>query len=234
MRPFYRSVDLHVLDPGDLDRFLALGWYRMHQYLFTTSHLDYERPCRVHWLRLPVHDFVNTRVHRRIRSKNQTFRTEISPFSGISEQHEELYARYHASTDFDGPESIHWSLFGPEDDGRNIFRTQVISVYHGEQLVAGGYFDLGQEAAASILHFFDPAIRSSSPGKFLMLLTLDYLKSAGYHFYYPGYLVSGKPKMDYKLFPGKEITEYFDPELRLWLPFDERIRLPDTELDLFD
>ena len=231
MKPFYRAVEPDALDPGDLDKFLALGWYRMHQYLFTTSHLDYERPCRVHWLRLPVEAFTDRREHRRIRRKNASFRVYISPFQGIGEEHAELYARYRASTDFDGPETIHWSLFGPEDDGRNIFRTQVISVYDNDRLVAGGYFDLGLESAASILHFFDPGIRPASPGKFLMLLTLDYLKSTGYRFYYPGYLVSGKPKMDYKLFPGKAITEYYDPQLRLWLPFDERIRLADPAAD---
>jgi len=223
LKPFYRAVEPERLESADLDRLLALGWYRMHQYVFTTSHLDYERPYRVHWLRLPVDAFQDSRQTRKIRRRNASYSFTIEPFQGITAQHEELYARYRASIDFDGPDTIHWSLFGPEDDGRNIFNTRVISVYAEDRLVAGGYFDLGMQAGASILHFFDPESGSSSPGKFLMLITIDYLRSIGYRFYYPGYLVSGKPKMNYKLFPGKEITEYFDPELRMWLPFDERI-----------
>ena len=108
-------------------------------------------------------------------------------------------------------------------------------VYDGDQLIAAGYFDLGDTAAASILHFFDPQYARYSLGKYLILLTIEYLKDQGYEYYYPGYVVEGLPKMDYKLFLGKEEAEYFDPEAVAWLKFDDNIliRPPSADNQLF-
>jgi len=40
------------------------------------------------------------------------------------------------------------------------------------------------------------------------------MRSKGLQWYYPGYVVAGKPKMDYKLFLGREVVEYFSPEVQ--------------------
>ncbi len=56
-----------------------------------------------------------------------------------------------------------------------------------------------------------------------MLLTVDYLKSCGFEFYYPGYVIAGHPKMDYKLFMGKAAAQYFDPETETWMCFQNSI-----------
>jgi arginine-tRNA-protein transferase len=82
---------------------------------------------------------------------------------------------------------------------------------------------VGAKTAASILHFYDPTYGKYSLGKYLILLTLDYLKSQHYEFYYPGYVVEGLNKMNYKLFLGKEYAEYFDPETISWKPFQDSI-----------
>ena len=69
-----------------------------------------------------------------------------------------------------------------------------------------------------------------------MLLTLDFLKSKGYTFYYPGYLVSGISKMDYKLFIGKEATAYFEAVSQTWKNFNDDILKPEdlTQNDRFE
>jgi arginyl-tRNA--protein-N-Asp/Glu arginylyltransferase len=134
-----------------------------------------------------------------------------------------LYSRYRGSIEFNGALTIRQSLLDEEDSNRNIFKTNCISIYDGGRLIAGGYFDIGQVASASILHFFDPEYKRYSLGKYLILLTIDFLKSNGFEFYYPGYVIAGNPKMDYKLFLGKEAAYYFDPGTESWKIFEDAI-----------
>ncbi len=223
MTAFYDRVDPEELSGEQLDWLLSMGWYRMHQSMFTVSHLDYDIPRRVHWLRMSVPEIIEHRSHRRIRHRAESFTVRIEPFTVVAAEHENLYARYRAQINFDGADSVHWSMFGPESGENSIFQTHVISIRDGDRLIAGGYFDTGEISAASILHFFDPEYARYSLGKYLMLVTIDYLQEWGFQYYYPGYLVSGWEKMHYKLFLGREQTEYHDPESMEWLPFDESI-----------
>lgn len=220
---YYDTLSPDTLSGDQLDQLLALGWYRMHQSIFATSHVELGELFRVHWLRFPISSLGNSKSIGRIRKKNKSFRFEIEDFYGISPAHSELHQRYRASIDFNGANSIEESLFGGVYAGHNIFITKCISVFDGDKLIAGGYFDLGKGSAASILHFFDPEYKSCSLGKYLILGTIDYLQSKGYTWYYPGYVVEGLSKMNYKLFLGKDKAQYFDPEFILWKNFHEGI-----------
>jgi len=220
---YHNSLTPDSLSGSELDRYLALGWYRMHQAIFTTTHLIHDDCQRVHWLRFPIAEIVDREPHRRIRKRNTIFTVTIEDLVNIRMDHEELYERYRASIDFNGALSIHQSLFGDEDADINIFITKCISVYDGDLLIAGGYFDIGAHAGTSILHFFDPTYKRYSLGKYLVLLTLDFLKTEGFEFYYPGYVVAGNAKMDYKLFIGKKVAQYFDVETQAWRSFKESI-----------
>lgn len=195
----------------------------MNQTIFTTTHLIADDVYRVHWLRFPLLEIRDGASHRRIRKRARSFKVTIENFTSIRLDHEELYSQYRGSIEFNGPLSIQQCLCDDEDARRNLFGTQCISVFDEGKLIAGGYFDLGDRSAASILHFFDPAYKRYSPGRYLMLLTVDYLKTCGYEFYYPGYVIAGNPKMDYKLFLGKGAAQYFDPEIGTWMPFQDRI-----------
>ena len=226
---YYDRINPAALEGWQLDELLALGWYRMHQTLFTTSHVDLGELYRVHWLRYDLHTLVSHRSHRRIQKNFQGYRCSIERFKGIAPSHHELHQRYRASISFDGALSIAECLFGDGETSSTIFDTHCVSVYHDERLVAAGYFDTGATAAASILHFFDPDYQRLSPGKFLMLATVDYLRRHGYQWYYPGYVVQGLSKMDYKLFLGREQAEYFEPLQAQWLPFRESILQPEAD-----
>lgn len=208
---------------NELDQLLALGWYRMHQYLFTCSHIGIEEPHRVHWLRYDISEIRIHSSHQRIRKRNKNFRFTIENFTALREDHRQLHQRYRSSIDFDGALSIEDCLFGEEIITGNIFNTKCISVYDHDTLIAGGYFDVGDKASASILHFFDPQYRKYSLGKYLILITIDYLKLQGYEYYYPGYVVEDVAKMDYKLFLGKCEAQYFDPLTVRWKYFEEGI-----------
>lgn len=225
MTPYYDSILPKSITPAGLDHALALGWYRMHQGIFTCSHVNLGNLYRVHWLRYRLHDVQEKAAHRRIKKINQAFTFSIEDFnpSAIRPDHVELHKRYRTSIDFDGANSIIESLLGDDFDGNNIFNTKCISVFDQDKLIAGGYFDVGLQAGTSILHFFDPEYSRYSQGKYLILLTLDYLRAQGYTLYYPGYVVQGFSKMDYKLFLGKDAAQHFDPETTAWIYFKEEI-----------
>jgi leucyl-tRNA---protein transferase len=211
------------LTGAQLDQVLALGWYRMHQSIFATSHVELGAQYRVHWLRFPLSEIKRSASHNRILKRSNAFRFAIEDFNSVSSDHAELHKRYRASIDFDGAVSVQDSLFGEAPTDKNIFTTKCISVYDKDILIAGGYFDVGEISAASILHFFDPIYKRFSLGKFLILITIDYLKQHGFTFYYPGYVVEGLSKMNYKLFLGKEAAQYFDPETAIWKKFEDNI-----------
>lgn len=209
MQPYYHSFQPFSLTGRQLDQLLALGWYRMHQEVFTTSHVQLGDVYRVHWLRFAVEKLQLHTSHKRTHQRARNFNYSVEDFI-LSEEYKELHHRYRASINFEGAPSIQDCLFGKSEVSTSIFQTKTISIYDGKRLVAVGYFDLGEKSAASILHFFDPAYAWYSLGKYLILLTLAYLREHKFHFYYPGYIVEGNPKMDYKLFLGIEEAEYFD------------------------
>jgi arginine-tRNA-protein transferase len=225
MTPYFDSFLPEKLDPHQLDLLLSLGWYRMHQGIFTTSHVDMGGLYRVHWLRYPIHLLAEKNSHRRIRNRNRKFNVTLENFdpAKIRPDHTDLHARYRASIDFDGALSIEECLLKQDQQTINIFDTRCVSVFDEGKLIAGGYFDVGKNSAASILHFFDPVYARFSLGKYLILVTIDYLKANGFEFYYPGYVVQGLEKMNYKLFLGKEHAEYFEPESASWKKFHEDI-----------
>lgn len=220
MQPYYQSISPTALQGNQLDTLLALGWFRMHQNLFTTSHIRRGVWHRVHWLRFPVAAIEPRRSHARIRKKMRPWRIVTEPAATtVPEAYEQLYSLYFASIDFDGAESVAAGLFGDAPPGRSVFQTHCISVFDDHRLIAAGYFDVGLRAAASILHFYHPGYSAHSLGKALMLITLDYLRQQQIEFYYPGYVVEGDGKMNYKLFLGAGAAQYFDPETVGWRPF---------------
>ncbi|MBB6479401.1 GNAT family N-acetyltransferase [Spirochaeta isovalerica] len=210
---------------GDIfDILLSLGWYPMGQTIFTTSHLFREEdtpPARVHWLRYPVSSLADKISHRRIRKKNNSFTIELAdPFIHRVELNE-LYEKYIAAVEFDGYKSVEKATY--RSDETNIYRSKAILVRDGDRLISCGIFHQGAVSVASVLHFYDPDYRKYSPGKYLILKTLDYCRKEGLEWYYPGYVIRGNPKMDYKLFLGQDKAQYYLPEPNplsgTWLPF---------------
>ncbi len=223
--PYFDRITPAFLTGHQLDELLALGWYRMHQTVFTCSHIGQAELHRVHWLRYQVNQITPRTSHRKIRRRCRSFRTVVENFTEIQQAHIALHNQYRASIDFDGAGSIHECLFGDDNSTHNIFNTKCISVFDGDKLVAGGYFDVGAIAVASILHFYHPNHAGYSLGKWMMLATLDYMRENNLQIYYPGYVVQGVPKMNYKLFLGIAHARYFDPQTFEWKIFNDSILL---------
>jgi arginyl-tRNA--protein-N-Asp/Glu arginylyltransferase len=205
-----------------LDDYLAIGWYRIGQIIFTTDYLQHpEGWRRVFWLRFCLDKFWFRQKQEKLLYTNRHFDVQIKPLV-ITDELESLYQAYSRQLDFEVSPTLQSNLFNYsliEDPGHSVFDSELIEVRDHGRLIAAGIFDKGEKSIAGILNFFDPAYKKCSPGKWLMLLKIKYALERGLKFYYPGYIVAGWPKFDYKLFPGKDAAEIYDPQIQAWLPY---------------
>jgi arginyl-tRNA--protein-N-Asp/Glu arginylyltransferase len=204
--------------PGEmLDYYLSQGYYRMQQDLFTCRFLPRDGQLNtVHWLRIVLPQVQYGPKQRRLLRLNERFSVAIKPFR-LTDEYEALYARYRQNLDFDTSASLEALLL----DGatHTVFRTQLIEVRDNGHLIAGGILDIGNDSIAGIVNFYDPAYSKHSLGKYLLLLKTEHARQRQLAYYYPGYLVHGDPKFDYKLFACPAATEVFDALNSQWLPF---------------
>ncbi len=218
-----------VLRGAALDFYLAQGYYRMQQDLFTCQFVPFQgRLYTAHWLRLDLARVAWGPEQRRLLRRNARFAATVRPFC-LTEEYEELYARYRAAITFEAAPTVEAVLLGGE--AHNVFNTQIIELRDDGQLIAAGVFDCGERALAGILNFYDPAYHRHSLGKYLLLLKTDYARRLCLAYYYPGYLVQGYPKFDYKLFACPAATEVYDCVRGRWLPFSrEAVQASSAEL----
>ncbi|QJW92380.1 arginine-tRNA-protein transferase [Spirosoma taeanense] len=200
-----------------LDLCLSLGYFRMHQDIFTCRYLVFDNTIfPVHWLRFVLNRVEYGPKQRRLLRSNEMFSVVVKPFI-ITPEVEALYSLYKSSVDFEAPESVRfWLLNGARYDA---FESYAVEVRDGDRLIAVGVFDNGDQSIAGIMNFYHPAYRKHSLGKYLMLQKINYARLQQKQYYYPGYIVSNYPKFDYKLFPGEAATEVFDDTKSQWLPF---------------
>jgi len=218
-----------VMIPEELDAYLAKGWYRMGQTIFTTHFLCFGRVFySAIWVRLPLKGYqFRKSLLRAIRRNRQHFRTEIGPAS-LNPEKEQLYRRYKASFPGILAPSLKDSLL--DGDDLNIYNTYEVAVYHGNDLVALSFFDLGKQSAASIMGIYEPGYQKYSLGFYTMLMEIEYCLQHGFQFFYPGYVVPGYGRFDYKLRIGREQDlQYYSLQAGGWLPYSQ-LTVPEVPL----
>lgn len=217
----YRYVEKShpfTLSPESLDRYLARGWYRMGSNIFTTHFLCFQQELySAIWLRLDLQDFAFSKRQRKLMRRNaERFTTSVA-YRRFSQEKEILYARYAANFDGRLSSSLRDNL---EDfDQESIYLTYETNIRDRKtnELVAASYFDLGKKSVASILGIFEPDYAAHSLGYYTMLLEIEYCLRMGFRYYYPGYVVPGYQRFDYKLRIGN--CEYFDLSNSNWRPW---------------
>ncbi|MFZ4769232.1 MAG: hypothetical protein ACOYLO_03560 [Ferruginibacter sp.] len=209
------------MDAQHLDILLSKGWYRMGQGIFTTKYIIQENiPYRVFWLRYNLNKIILGKKQQKLLQKNKIFNSNIIPFK-ITDELEKLYALYKTEIDFEPASSVtEWML---EEKENNVYDSWIIEIRDKGLLIAAGIFDKGKNSIAGIMNFYHPDYKKYSLGKYLMLLKIAYAKEAGNQWYYPGYLVYGYPKFDYKVFADKSSVETFLPELNQWCLYDPAV-----------
>ncbi|MDZ4793635.1 MAG: arginine-tRNA-protein transferase [Bacteroidota bacterium] len=227
---YFMINDIHFpeeLSANELDEYLARGWYRMGQVIFTTNYIVYEELLyRVWWLRYSIPAIQFSKTHQKILAANRHFSVIIKPFR-VTEEIEALYAVYKSSLIFEPSETVNHFLF--DGGSGNIYDTGIIEIRDHQQLIAAGIFDKGHISIAGIMNFYHPDYKKYSLGKYLMLLKIRYANAMGKAWYYPGYIVDGNPRFDYKLFIGKTIAGIWSPEYNNWMEYTSNRQVIEEE-----
>lgn len=219
------------LSGSELDEYLARGWFRMQQAVFTCRYLFQEGMLSTAvWLRLPLDGYHFSKSLRKLMKTNEKmFDISIGP-AFIDTEKELLFARY--KDNFRGQLSD--SLYSALGLGREviIYKSMQTEIRYKGELVAFSIFDCGESAILSVSGIYDPGYSSFSLGLYTMLLEVEYGLKNGYHYFYPGYIAPGRPIFEYKL--RTKGTEYFDPDEDIWYSIDLLVReeLPSARMDL--
>jgi arginyl-tRNA--protein-N-Asp/Glu arginylyltransferase len=200
-----------------LDYYLSQGYYRMRQDLFTCQFLPHDGELyTVHWLRLVLRLVQYGSKQRHLLRQNAAFEVTVRPFR-ITAEYEALYTLYLQVITFDTSQTLAELLL--DETPQSVFNTQIIEVRDGDLLIAAGIFDQGIDSIAGIVNFYHPAYHKHSLGKYLMLLKMAHAAQEQKTYYYPGYVVHGYPKFDYKLFACPAATEVYDCRSGQWQLF---------------
>jgi len=195
-----------------LDTYLVKGWFRSGQYIYTVSSINIDGtryyPVRI---RLPLQGYEFRKSLRKVWNKNQCFTTVIRK-AYITPEKEALYEKFLIRFDSYISPTLSDSL--QEGGDTTIYNTYEAAVYEGKKLIAVSFFDLGKTSMASIMGVFDPAYSKYSLGFYTMLAEINFGKAKGFAYYYPGYVIPGYPKFDYKLRIGE--VEFYDAEEDVW------------------
>lgn len=204
--------------PEELDAYLARGWYRMGQSIFTTHFLCFNDDFfSAIWIRLAVEGYKYSKSLRKIMRTNADHFDYTIQKSEIDADKEDLYKHY--SDFFPGilAPTLKESLLDGEE--YNIYETYEVNVYHDDLLIAVSFFDVGRDSVASILGIYDHDYRYYSLGLYTMLLEIEFCQENNLRYYYPGYIVPGYPRFDYKLRIGE--VEYYDLSNKSWNPYNQ-------------
>lgn len=201
-----------------LDRFLERGWFRMGQMIFTCHLLCFhDKLYSTVWTRLNLEEFkLKKRLGKLIRKNNSKF--EIKVRKAIFDEEKETLYQLHSKR-FEGyiADTLVESLHGEERF--NIYNTYEVAIYDGDRLAAVSFFDIGFNSLASIMGLFHPEYSSYSLGMFTMLMEIQFGIEQEKKYYYPGYVVPGYKRFDYKLRIGD--VEFYHTKSEKWLPYEE-------------
>lgn len=213
---FAASLSPLSIAPQELDAYLANGWFRMNQTIFTTHFLQFNKTFyNAVWLRVHTATYIPGPKHIAALKRIKHFRVEVRQ-ARITIDHEILYEKYKEAVAFEAYTSLYQLLFGSYT--HNIYNTKQVNIYDGEQLIATGFFDMGKTSAEGIVSIYDPAYRRYSLGKCLIYSKIDYCRQQGINYFYPGYAVPGYAAFDYKLDIAAEKLEYYNAATGHWVP----------------
>jgi leucyl-tRNA---protein transferase len=203
--------------PEELDDYLARGWFRMGQTIFTCRLITFKDVLYTTvWIRLNLIGFNFSKGQRKLIQKNRARFNVISRKAIFDKEKESLYEIHRQRFSGHVARTLRSSLFG--DTSFNIYDTYEIAIYDGDQLVGCSFFDRGKKTLASIMGMFHPDYSVYSLGYYTMLEEMAYGQQHNYETYYPGYVVPGYEKFDYKLRIGD--TDYYDEPSGSWSPYN--------------
>lgn len=190
------------LSPSRFDRYLAAGWFRSGNSLYKARIVclesDFHSPINIR-VQLDEHEW-GKRMRKLARKNQSRFEFRIQPLRFIDSQRERLYQQHKHRFKGFVCHTLEEYLMGVYRS--RIFDSYEVSAWLGNRLVAWSCFDLGEKSAAGIMGLFDHDYADFSLGKQTMIEEVNFLKNAGFKYYYPGYILDGNRDFDYKLALG--------------------------------
>ncbi len=148
--------------------------------------------------RIPVDAFLPNRSQRRNWKKNADL-TVVLNYDGFKDEYDGLYRRYILSRHLGG---------GMDTDSTETFasflltnwcNTVLVEFWDKQSLIAVAAVDELKQGISSVYTFFDPDIADERGlGTFAILWQIEYAKTRGLHYVYPGYWIAEARKMSYK------------------------------------
>ncbi|GIV31305.1 MAG: hypothetical protein KatS3mg029_0656 [Saprospiraceae bacterium] len=225
------------LTGDELDLFLEAGWYRMGQSIFTCHFIFFEENLySAIWIRLPLEGYTFRKSARKLMRKVENrFQVVVRP-AVIDEQKELLFQHFKLFFKGNLYGTLHELMF--DHKSYNIFDTWEVAVYDADRLAGFSFFDLGHHALASIKAVYHNDYRQYSLGIYTMLREIQFGWEQGFNYYYPGYVVPGFQRFDYKLRIGSpDQVQFFEIRENVWKPwstFDpEQVPARVLDLELF-
>ena len=190
----------------ELDRLWRQAW-RHFGPVFVRYSVSFESgvPQVVQPLRVDLNRFTPGKGHRRILRRNADLRVEVRP-TVIDDERRRMFHLHKQRFLRNVPNRIEEFL----GSAQPCFPCENVEVgaYIEGRLVAASYLDVGREGASSLYAMFSPEESRRSLGIATMLWEIDYARSRGCAYYYPGYAFHEPSLLDYKKqFAG---TEWFD------------------------
>jgi arginine-tRNA-protein transferase len=205
-----------------LDDYLALGYFRMLDEMFTTRSISTGKYGKdtmmtpVFWLRTVISQITEKKSVKDLQKKCGRFSCIVKDVI-MSNEFEDLFTLYQKHVAFQlFSTPLEYELL---DIVGNPFDSKMIEVRDGSKLIAVGFFDIGKEAILGIRNIYHPDYHKFSLGKYLMLQKIDYTRSNQMKYYYTGYISTEGTTYDYKVFPDENAVEVFMPIEKEWLPF---------------
>ncbi len=207
-----------LIDPELLDDYLERGWFRSGNMLYRSTITFFQDEIyAVVRTRLPLRGFhFKKRLRKMLHRNNRLFEVRIVK-SVIDEDKEQLYRQHQNRFDGYVPRTLkEYLLEGSEE---SVFDSYEVQIYDGGKLIGVSFFDMGTEGTASILGLYDQTYSKYSLGIYTMLKEVEYSQQTGRKYFYPGYILIGNSRFDYKLRLG-DTMEYYRNK-GVWRPIPE-------------
>lgn len=204
------NIKLNNYAPKLMDKLLSLGYFRSGRSMFHSPVTFIDGvPNSTIRTRLSLDNHLLSKSSRKLLAKNNRKFTHELVDLELTEELLALYEIYKEQC-FKGELNGMLGEWLEGSSGNQIFNTKICKIYDEGTLVAASFVDLGHESMASIMGIYHPDYKKYSMGIYSMLVEVEYAKSQGLAYYYPGYILSASPRFEYKKKVGNLMYKSFN------------------------
>ena len=172
-------------------------------------------------IRVNAKDFATSKSQRRVLLKNRSIKCEEKKPEATDEQYS-IFKSYLKSRHLHGGmsdmDALEFSSMIEETNVHTkVFEYRLTNDKVKDKLLAISLTDQNSDGLSMVYSFFDPAYKSLSLGKFMILDHIELTKKLGLHFLYLGYWIRENDKMGYKSEYKPAEVFYFDK----WIPLND-------------